>query len=196
MSATEIYGFDQDGEAHQVGEVKNAWRGAMAIWAELEQRYLPEYVPEWAEGLSDDFIKRFYKGGFSRLSDVLNREAMKEIWVLFEKDEVSLVDKIVLGTTFDYVVVKREDMPCLVEAFRTFGGNTSLMEQADIIQNMYESGEWIAAAWNQTSVNADTWNQYAYNEEEGEPEPYNLFRFDKHRFLFDDLVVHNQEKEG
>lgn len=158
MSATEINGFDQDGDAHQVGEVENAWRGAMAIWAEVERRYLPEYIPEWAKGMSTDFIQRFHKDGFSRLTDVLNLDAMNEILELFEKNEVSLVNKIVLGTTFDHVVVKRKDMPRLMEVFRAFEGNTSLKEQADIIQAMYESGEWVAVAWNQTSVNADRWD--------------------------------------
>jgi hypothetical protein len=185
MSATEIYGFDQDGDAHQVGEVENAWRGAMAIWAEVERRYLPEYIPEWAKGMSNDFIQRFHKDGFSRLTDVLNLDAMKEILELFEKNEVSLVNKIVLGTTFDHVVVKREDMPRLMEAFRAFEGNTSLKEQADIIQAMYESGEWVAVAWNQTSVNADTWDQFDFDEDKAEP--YNLNRFDKHWFLFDGI---------
>lgn len=185
MSATEIYGFDQDGDAHPVGEVQNAWRGAMAIWAEVERRYLPEYIPEWAKGMPNDFIQRFHKDGFSRLSDVLNLDAMKEILELFEKNEISLVNKIVLGTTFDHVVVKREDMPRLMEAFRAFEGNTSLKEQADIIQAMYESGEWVAVAWNQTSVNADTWDQFDFDEDKAEP--YNLNRFDKHWFLFDGI---------
>lgn len=187
MSATEIYGFDQNGDAHQVGQVENAWRGAMAIWMALEQLYLPEYVPEWAKGLPDDFIQRFHQEGFSRLSDILNREAMKDIWVLFEKDEVHLVDKIVLGTTFDYVVVKREDMPRLLKAFREFEGNSSLEEQAGIIQTMYESGEWMAVAWNQTSVNGESWDKFEHCEEDGEAKPYNLFQFSKHWFLFDHI---------
>lgn len=155
------------------------------------------YGQRWSGGISLNISRNGPKGcpmtssnafirtAFSRLTDVLNLDAMKEILELFEKNEVSLVNKIVLGTTFDHVVVKREDMPRLMEAFRAFEGNTSLKEQADIIQAMHESGKWVAVVWNQTSVNADTWDQFDYAQDKAEP--YNLNRFDKHWFLFDGI---------
>ena len=47
MSQTEIYGFDQSGNAYFKAGIKNSWRGAMAIWSFLEEKYLPPYIPDY-----------------------------------------------------------------------------------------------------------------------------------------------------
>lgn len=41
MSYTELFGFDKNGDAFYYSEVRNAWRGGMAIWQRLEEKYLP-----------------------------------------------------------------------------------------------------------------------------------------------------------
>ena len=46
MSYTEIYAFNQEGNAYMAGMVRNSWRGAMAVWNIMEERHLPPYVPE------------------------------------------------------------------------------------------------------------------------------------------------------
>ena len=180
MSYTEIYKFNKKGDAEFLDEVKNSFRGAMAIWIILEKKYLPKYVPTWAMG---DTSKEY-----SRTSDFMGG-GLKEIWGLFESDKVSEVDKLVLGTTFDKVIVKKEDLENVVKAFREFEGETSLKEQADIIEKaLKEDEDLIAIAWNQTSVNSGVWESDSGEEDEdGNQLPYNILNSDKHWDLFEDL---------
>ena len=180
MSYTEIYKFKKGGDAEKFASVKNAFRGAMAIWVNIEKRYLPKHIPYWA-------INNTSKE-YSRISDVSVPSAVEEIWNLFESKGVSEVDKIVLGSTFDNVVVMKEDLPKLIDAFRKFEGETSLKEQADLIENaLNNDDDLIAIAWNQTSVNGQAWesDETSFDvDNEVYYLPYNLLKHDKHWNLF------------
>lgn len=173
MSYTEIYGFDKNGDAYYYDSVGNAWRGGMAIWQYLEKKYLPPYYSKYAHIKTS----RCYS---------MDNEAMKDIWQLANDERVSEVDKICLLTTFDNVLVKKEDIPKVIEAFRSFDGETSLKEQADILEDMANDDDCIAVGWNQTSVNADTWENDSYNAETDEAIPYNCLTQNKHGWLFHD----------
>ena len=170
MSRTEIYGFNKDGKAREIGGVQNAFRGAMAVWNILDKKYLPLFEPEWA----------MVGGEYLRAAD---KVAIKEIWGLFKDEKVSIVDRIVLGSTFDKVIVEKENLPELLKAFREFEGETSLKEQADIIEKNMD--RVIAVGWNQTSVNCDTWSNFGgFDEEIDESIPYNILTMDEHWELF------------
>ena len=54
-------------------------------------------------------------------------------------------------------------------------GETSLKEQADILQEIYDSGDYTAVGWNQNSISCEMWNEYNYMTEEN------------HWWLFDEL---------
>lgn len=190
MSCTEIYAFDKKGKPTLYGRVRNAWRGAMAVWMEMERRYLPSYVPEYvknccwySDGLSASEIAKCLGYVPSRCS-AFHNEAMNEIWELYNKEDVPETDKIVLATTFDDCLVHKEDLPKVIEAFRKFGTETSLNEQADILQQAFDDPDIIAVGWNQTSVNADTWCDYGYDEEKDESIPYNCLTMEDHWWLF------------
>lgn len=165
MSYTEIVGFDEEGNAYSQADIHNAFRGAMAIWRAMEEKYLAI-------------------GRFSRC--VMGSEKdMREIWDLAGSDNVSDNDKICLTTTFDNVVVKKKDFQKVITAFREFEAETSLKEQADALEEMLADEGCIAVAWNQTSVNENTWlSGGGYNEETDEYMPYNLFNGEKHQFIF------------
>lgn len=181
MSYTEIYKFKKDGDAECVATVKNAFRGGMAIWLIVEKRYLPKYVPTWATMLGDTSKE------YSRISD-FSGNGSKEIWSLFDSEIISETDNIVLGSTFDNVVVMKEDIPKLIEAFRNFEGETSLREQADIIEDVYQNDEdLLAIAWNQTPVNGDVWVSDE-TDDDGEHLPYNLLRDEGHWDLFEQEI--------
>lgn len=185
MSYTEIYAFKKDGNAIFLGETKNSWRGAMSIWRIMEERYLtPLSKPYWM--LQEDYDKN----GYSRCGAVsFGKEPnpIKEIWDLFVEEKVSRVDKIVLGTTFDKIIVMRENVEETIKAFQAFEGETSLTEQSEIIKKIFEDDECIAIAWNQTSVCGDTWLNYGgYDEETEEEIPYNILTMEDHGDLFDD----------
>lgn len=163
MSYTEIYGFNRDGNAYDQAQVQNAWRGAMAIWRIMEERHLPP-VP------------------YSRL---MNPVEARAVWRLYADKSVPMHERIVLLSTMDKCLVKKEDFPRLIEAFRKFEGDTSLPEQADILEAMLENEDCIAVGWNQTSVTATPW--WSYDEETDEEIPYNCLTGSDHFWLFDDL---------
>ena len=162
MSYTEIFGFDKNGNACHYADINNAFRSGMSIWSILEQKYLTTYIPEYARKngitMSEDCEKRLgYRP--TRCTSIMDNNAMKEIWNLADGDDVSMTDKVCLFTTFDNCLIKSSDIPKVIEAFRAFEGETSLNEQADVLEQMYLDEDYIAAGWNQTSVNGDTWGK-------------------------------------
>lgn len=193
MSYTSIYGFNQNGTAYLQAEVDNAWRGAMAIWAILEERYLPPYIPEsvkcanwYYHGMSFDEVVQ--KIGFkpTRLIVLFGDNSIQEIWDLADSAKVSTIDKIVLMTTFDKVIVKREKLPQVIDAFNAFEGETSLKEQAVILQEMLKNEKCIAVGWAQTSISAYDWSSFNFNKETGDCTPYNCLTQNEHYWLFED----------
>lgn len=180
MSYTEIYKFKKNGNAELLSEIKNSWRGAMAIWDILDKKYLPKFVPDWAKllGTTD---QEYY-----RTADMMG-EGIKEIWALYKNPNVSEIDKIVLASTFDHVIVLKEHLPHLIKAFREFEGETSLKEQAEAIEEALNNDQnLIAIAWNQTSVNCGVWNSEETTIEDDEEThlPYNMLSGNKHWNLF------------
>ncbi len=195
MSCTEIYGFDKEGNVYLQAEISNAWRGAMAIWESLEEKYLSPYIPDYikhANWYSPEmsFNEIVARNGFkpSRLLPSFGEGSpVQEIWDLADSEKVCVTDKIVLFTTFDKVLVKKEDLSRVIEAFNAFEGETSLKEQAAVLQKMLGNENCIAVGWNQTSVSADTWGNYNYDDETDERLPYNCLTQDEHYWLFDEL---------
>ena len=179
MSYTEIYKFKKNGDAECFSEVRNSWRGAMAIWDILDKKYLPPFMPAWAVALGDTDKEYF------RSSDIMVK-SIEEVWGLSLKEGVSKIDKICLRSTFDNVVVSKENLPELLKAFREFKGETSLKEQADAIeQELKTDPELLAIAWNQTSINGGAW-QSDEMDEDGNYLPYNLLKESKHWLMFSD----------
>ena len=170
MSCTEIFAFDIAGNAHEYCDIRNAWRGAMAVWRKMEEEYLPPKI--------------FYGQKISRLMG-LNPKDADEIWDLFSNTKVPEHERIVLGTTFDKCLVRKEDIPKVIEAFRKFGGETSLPEQADVLEKLLGDDNCIAVGWNQNSVCDSFWIKY--NEETDTYYPYNFLAMNEHWWLFDDL---------
>lgn len=180
MSYTEIYKFNKKGKAEELGEVHNAFRGGMLVWKTLEERHLTSLpIPSWS------FHDTKY---WSRTSQMDGGESMKEIWGLFNNDKLSIEEKIVLGSTFDNVLIRKENIPRTLEAFRMFESGTSLSLQADIIETILENDDVIAIGFNQTSVVGDTWLNFGgLDEDSGEYLPYDINTGKRHWYLFDDL---------
>ena len=196
MSCTEIFGLKKN-TVEYIGETRNSWRGAMAVWIFLEKKYLPKYVPDWARTL-DKEDQEYSRTSFEiSLSSAMEQKdnPMEEIWDLFKSPKLTKSERIVLGSTFDNVLAKVESIDKVLQAFREFEGDTTLKEQADIIeQAIKEDPEIVAIGWNQTSVNGDTWASDSYDEEKEEPIGYNLETGTRHWFLVeaienDDLKI-------
>ena len=150
MSYIEIFKFDENGNSESFGMVDNAWLGAMRVWDILGKKYC-------GHGVS------------------INRGQMKAIWNLVYNSDVASDEKIVLCTTFDKCLAKKEDIPKIIDAFRKFAGNTNLDEQADMLENMYEEPNCIAVGFHQNSVSCEQWFDY------------NCIRDKEHFWLFDEL---------
>lgn len=204
MSYTEIYSFDKNGNANAAGEVHNSWRGAMTIWGILEERYLPPFVPEYLKStnwyrpdMTPDQVEEQLGYKPSRCAPPMgNENPIQEIWDLADNTTIPEHERIVLFTTFDNCLLRKENIPKVVAAFRQFGGETSLPEQADILEQLVEEDDCMAVGWNQTSVNGDTWaTSGGYDEETDEGIPYNCMTGDKHYWLFDALSQITPEEE-
>ena len=196
MSYTEIYAFDLEGNAHEAGEVHNAFRGGMAVWKIMEKRHLPPFIPNYVKacnwyypGITAEEVKRRlgYEPNRATCYEGKGEEPAQAIWDLCDNPEVPLHERIVMYTTFDYCLVKKENIGRVVDAFRAFDGDTSLKEQADILEKLAESPEIVAVGWNGTSVNVAFWITGGGCDEDGESIPYNCLTGDKHFWLFDEL---------
>lgn len=179
MSATELFYFDENGNACCLGEIRNAFRGAMAVWKILEEKYLPPYKPAW--GTNSD--------NHSRVAMMFDSNAMKDIWDLFKRSDVTTDDKIVLGSTFDQVTVLAADIPRLISAFKEFDecypSKSNIGEQASMLEELLKGKEgFTGVAWNQTSVN----NAWVFDYDEDGEIPYNILTGEKHWDLFEDLA--------
>ena len=187
MSRTELVAFKKNGEGFHFEDTLNASRGAMAIWMHLEEKYLTAYRPKYIPNhIPMEKVEEYLGFKPSRTSGG-DEEAMKEIWSLYGKEEVSIADKIVLGTTFDRVLVKRENFEELIEVFHSFEADTSLKEQAELLRKMLEYDDIIAVGWNQTSVTENQWLRTLYDEENDIDVPYNCLIHTNHFWLFDDI---------
>lgn len=174
MSCTEIYGLTKNG-AKLIGEIRNSWRGAMAIWQFLEKKYLPPL--EFTRCISMDKID--------------------EIWKLQSSPNLTKSERIALLSTFDKVLAKVDSIDQVLFAFRDFSGDSSLKEQADLIEKTIASDpEIIAIGWNQTSVNIDRWQHYKYDEVSDSYTSYNIETQSDHFFLIDYFLERCKEIQG
>lgn len=170
MSTTEIMMIKSNGDVVGYADIQNSWRGGMHVWNSLQEKY------NINEGL-------FGMNGF------------KNTWGNFGKGIYQRHEDIVLGSTFDGVIVLKKDFGKLIHAFKMYGKeepNSSLSEQADVINQMLGKEDCIGVAWNQTSVCDDAWD-YKWDDETDEVIPYNIFKGDKHWSLFLDVMEENHE---
>ena len=188
MANTEIYAFGADGNALLIKNISNIFRGAASIWRLLEEKYLPQYIPEYAKSMgikTKEDCKNKLNYIPSRCTAMTDEKAMTEIWNLVDNPDVSEDDKICLYTTFDGCLIKQNDIPKVSKAFRSFEGDTSLKEQADVLDEIYNSNLYMAIGWNQSGVN-NNWSTFG-GIKDGIKIPYNCLTGTYHYWLFDDL---------
>ena len=152
MSYTEVIKFDKKGNPSSAGRVKNASRGSWIIWSILSQKYLGR--------------------DFSYLDPKLEQETWNLIW----DDRLTDTEKIVLGSTYDFVLIKKEYIRKLIDAYEEFAkrdDNLSLNEQNEILKKLENDKDCIAVGFNQNSISCDMC------------EDYNCITGTKHWYLFD-----------
>jgi hypothetical protein len=199
VSYTEIYKFNKIGNAEFIGETQNSHLFHSSVWAIIEEKYLEPFIPEWSKSFPS-----MKKDAYFRSST----EDMYEIWNVFDSKEISDIDRIVLGATFDNMIIKREDLPELIEAFKEFyienvdlivkANNNktvglSIGHIAEIVQKEMEDDPEMIAVGFGISLNGDNWE--IYEDSNDECRPYNLFFDKKHHDLFEH-IKETVEKHG
>lgn len=192
MSYTTIYAFDAKGNSQSYATFRNSWRFCPVIWKYFEDKYLPPLRPDYIpKHIADSDVERFlgYKPSrtlslpkgpnFDDFSD------QQEIWNLAGDINIPLNERIVLCSTFDNMIVRIDEVDRVIAAFREFEGETSLGEQADILERIKNEEKYIAVAWHQTNLCESPW--CVYDEAKEDYNPYNLNSGSKHHFLFDEL---------
>lgn len=189
MSSTVIVGFDKTGTLleEEVGAIHNSWRGAPVIWRYFEEKYLepwfPDYISEEEKAKGIDVFEQRHGYRPSRLLR-FSDNSLDEICELAYNPDIPEDERIVLITTFDKVLVRKEEIPCVIEAFRNFPEETSLPEQADILEMAYNDSDIVAVGWIQTTVCCDMWCG-GYDEDNDEEIPYNFNVNKEHHWVFD-----------
>ena len=79
MSYTEIYAVNKNGDVEEYEDIQNAWRGAMAVWNILEERYLPPFRPSFLPDFVPDEKIEEHLGYKPRRCIGIDKEAMKEM---------------------------------------------------------------------------------------------------------------------
>lgn len=174
MSRTEIYRLGEHPGA--LGETQNAWRSAMQVWNYVAQKYCD--------------MERFPLMG--------NDEASWRVWHAWKLPAMPEHEKIVLLSTLDKATVQGVNRDRLVEAFRKYAyehgsANTSIGEQADIIQDAEDTSDDDVIAWNQTSV-CTFWGYVDDPDNPDEWAFYDPSKSSEHWDIFDALSKLNAEQ--
>lgn len=147
MSYTELYGVTKKGNFKLVNEFENASLGGLWIWKMLFDKYLKK----------EEYFN----------------ESFKKIWDLIKSPELKEYEKIVLCSTFDYFVLKPEDIDEFVAALEIFINefkdsegllNPNLSKQIQEIKKLKKYSKYIGYVYNQSSVGSiDDKNKYLEN---------------------------------
>lgn len=149
MSSSTVYAIDDVFSCTTIAEYKNSWGSAPVIWKYLFEKYIqPNLVdPEWANFLSHS----------------------KEVFALYETDLLQEWEKICLALTFDYALIRKQDVEKICESLYEMWKNTfdcdsvnHLQKLVKDLQDFYSeednSNYYIGFYWN--SIVDDFWYEY------------------------------------
>lgn len=136
MSYMEIVKLRDDKTFESAGQVQNASKHQQVVW--------------------NYFAKKFLGWDFFNVHSSLVEQ--QKLWDLFEDERLTINERIVLGSTYDYVLVKKEHIPLVIDAFKTFENESNLLEQVDILVSAFNDDNCVAIGW-QSSI-TDIWDNY------------------------------------
>jgi hypothetical protein len=161
MSRTEIYAITPDGDIELEAKIGNSYRGAMYVWTTLSVKY----------GL----VKPGEEGYL-----IIRPGLMDRLWKLRDDGRLSWWEKVALISTFDNVVIMRDDMHRLIVALNTWAAQHSegsQSQQAWTIRRLLDDpAGFRGICFNQTSVCANPWWVYDSSGDDEEGRPFNIDR--------------------
>ena len=148
MSSTELYYITKKNRVINCMDFRNSWLGAMCVWANLYKAHFAERIKSNTKEL-----------GFEADSPITDDD-YKAVWGLFKKEDVPEYEKAVLGSTFDNVILEKEQFKRFYDdvlRYCIYYQAGTLLAQAQFINTLSKRKTIRGVAWNQTSVNADTY---------------------------------------
>lgn len=146
MSYTELFYVTPKMRVRLFAEFHNSHLGASLVWHNLYIMHCTEWRKAQAE-----------KRGYS-LEFPSSDEDYQQVWDLFKNTKISECERAVLGSTFDFVILKREHFQRYLDDVKryiiTYRAG-SLLQQAETILKLSNRKSVIGVCWNQTSVSAD-----------------------------------------
>jgi hypothetical protein len=166
---------------------KNSWGGGAYIWDSLAVKYLGWERSSW--------LSKLAMGGKDGAS----------LWELAGDGRLSDSERIALCSTTDRVMVRKENLHRVAEAFRDFvrlhppGDSVcSLLNQADSLMDLSRNDECFAVCWNQSSC-ADSWHDIELPEPDDDGNEYRTYDISvdsDHWFMFDELGANGDPLKG
>lgn len=161
MARTEIYTIrKKDCRMEHFRDVAQAGAGAMLIWDVLEKRYLPSLpLEDWMKGLGWDYYSRFLSH---------KKELMDEFWELERDPRLTWQERIVLSSTYDFAVIRFDDLPEVADAYEQvdFASN-NMKQQAQAFRDIYASKDKSIAAVYKLETSVCCLGDFAHQKRSG-----------------------------
>ena len=142
MSCTELFIVTNKGSCIGYEDYRNSHRGAAMVWNNLYKEFCGDYIK--AKNAQQGWAQEF----------PLSLEDNRQVWKLFKDEKIPRDIRIVLGSTFDYVILKQEnfeDFHKAVEVYAEWFPCGTLLQQANDIVSL-KRRKILGVCWNQTSV--------------------------------------------
>jgi hypothetical protein len=174
MSTCSIVTF-KNGKAGEEVEFRNAWGGAAFIWSALFDKYLKDPAIEYHNWLS-------------------TAASSSKLWELADREDLSICERILMKSTFDYAMVRREHFAEFCAHLREFTkmyppkGQTicHLNAWADEIERLIVPvAEIEAIGFYGTSCSDNLWFLPAGDDEDYKG--YDLNEHDKHFEIYESM---------
>ena len=158
MSSLSIVTFDKEGKINTAKRFRNSHLFYSLVWSELQEHYLGK----------KDYARP-------------DSEWWSKTWQLVKDERLSYCEKIVLGMTFDYAVIRQEQFSIAIQCLKDWtlynqGGHA--IGVADALTTLALDENVVAVGF-QHSI-SDQWYQWGepnWIEESGEEEPDEVLYF-------------------
>jgi len=172
MSYTTLYKVSQTGKIKTYRDYRNAFRSAWLVWDTMSKLYLGRDAIEFT--LSGD-------------------RSLQPVWDLWKDPNVHESHRIVMASTFDRVMVRRENLDRLVLAYDAYADAVEdpghILEMAHALRELAQDEDCLAVCWQQTSVSEDLWiipvTCPTCGQDMDESRPYDINLDNNHWFLFE-----------
>jgi hypothetical protein len=169
MSSMVLFTVKDNGDVVRCESLRNSWLGAALVWTKLGEKYLGKFDPE------NEFKKSKMSG------NEFDPFGWKRTWDLQHNPKIEQQDWVVLMSTFDNIIIPRNQMLYVADHFEVFNEEfpSHFGACAHVLRQLYDEGSH-GFAIQATTVSENPW----WIEEEGEyGHPYNVKQGTKHWFF-------------